>query len=291
MSPPEVLLTIITPTLNAQDHIRQCLESVSRQSFRHYEHLILDGSSTDQTIHLVKEYQQSDNRVILIIEKDEGIYDAMNKGIMVAKSKWLYFLGADDSLKDADILDNMIGYLRGGYADIIYGNVFFQNLKRIYDHEFPVNKILKRNICHQSIFYHRSVFMRLGFYDLKYKTQSDYAFNLRCWLSGRVSHLYVPELIANFADGGKSSSIIDPAFIRDFPTITINALLGGNKPMVSKIHHLSSIFRKIILRKEYRLHELWKNLFVYRQFFIRCLAFFWMVVSSPFYFLNRRNPA
>jgi glycosyltransferase involved in cell wall biosynthesis len=291
MSSPEVQLTIITPTYNAQDHILQCIESVSRQSFRNYEHLIIDGNSTDQTIRLVKERLHADNRIRFITEKDNGIYDAMNKGIMLAKSKWLYFLGADDSLKDQDTLQNMVGYLTGGYADIIYGNVFFQNLKRIYDHEFPIEKILKRNICHQAIFYHRSVFMKLGFYDLGYRTQSDYAFNLKCWLSGKVSHLYVPELIAIFADGGKSSGAIDPEFQRDFPFISMKALLEGNKSAISKIHHLASIYRKMILRKEYPVSELWKNLFVSKQFLIRCSAFLWMIVSSPFYLMKTGNPA
>jgi glycosyltransferase involved in cell wall biosynthesis len=290
MPSSEVQLTIITPTYNAQDHVLQCIDSVSRQSFRQYEHLIIDGGSTDQTVQLINERMFGDNNIRLISEKDNGIYDAMNKGIMLAKSKWLYFLGADDSLKDTDTLKNMVGYLTGGYADIVYGNVFFQNLKRVYDYEFPVEKLLKRNICHQAVFYHRSVFMKLGFYDLHYRTQADYVFNLKCWLSGRVSHLYVPELIANFADGGKSSNMVDPDFVRDFPSISVKALLEGNKSTISKIHHLASIFRKTVLRRAYRADELLKNLVVSKQFFIRAIAFLWMIVSSPFYIINTANP-
>lgn len=289
MSSPEVQVTIITPTYNAQDHILQCIESVRRQSLRNYEHLIIDGNSTDQTVQLIKERLGADSNIRLISENDHGIYDAMNKGILLAKSKWLYFLGADDSLKDIDTLRNMMGYLGGGYADIVYGNVFFQNLQRIYDHEFSIEKLLKRNICHQAVFYHRSVFMKLGFYDLRYKTQSDYAFNLKCWLSGKVSLLYVPELIANFADGGKSSGAIDPEFVRDFPSISMNSLLAGNKSTISKIHHLSAIYRKIILRKDYRDHDLWNNLFVSKKFLIRSIAFLWMIVSSPFYLMKPGN--
>jgi glycosyltransferase involved in cell wall biosynthesis len=289
MSAPDLKLTIITPTYNAREHIRQCMASVRMQSFRDYEHLIVDGHSTDQTIELVKDYSRGDERIRFISEKDNGIYDAMNKGINLAKSKWLYFLGADDSLKDPDTLKNIVGYLSREYADIVYGNVFFQNLQKVYDHEFSAEKLLKRNICHQAIFYHRSVFMKLGFYDLHYKTQADYAFNLKCWLSGKVSQLYVPELIANFADGGKSSESLDPEFVKDFPSISVRALLDGNKSILIKIHLLASIYRKIILRKEYLNSELLKNLFVSRQFVTRCCAFIWMIVSSPFYFLEKET--
>jgi glycosyltransferase involved in cell wall biosynthesis len=289
MSSPEVQLTIITPTYNAQEHILQCMESVSRQSFRNYEHLIIDGNSVDQTVQLIKERIGVNPNIRLISEDDHGIYDAMNKGILLATSKWLYFLGADDTLKEIDTLRNMMGYLGGGYADIIYGNVFFQNLQRIYDHEFTVEKLLKRNLCHQAVFYHRSVFMKLGFYDLRYKTQADYVFNLKCWLSGKVSLLYVPELIANFADGGKSANVIDPEFVHDFPEISIKSLLTGNKSTISKIHHLSAIYRKIILRKEYHAQDLWSKLFVSKQFWIRSIAFLWMIVSSPFYLMKPRN--
>jgi glycosyltransferase involved in cell wall biosynthesis len=289
MSAPEVKITIITPTFNAQDHIRQCIHSVSRQSFRDYEHLIIDGDSTDQTLRTIRELLREDQRIRLISEKDNGIYDAMNKGIMQAKSKWLYFLGSDDSLKDPDTLMNIAGYLSGGYADIVYGNVFFQHLQRIYDHEFSVEKLLKRNICHQAIFYHRSVFMKLGFYDLRYKTQADYVFNLKCWLSGRTSPLYVPELIANFADGGKSSEVVDPEFVKDFPSMACKALLEGNKSTPAKIHILSSIYRKVLLRKDYRIVEFWKMLLTPKQFLIRSIALLWMVVSSPFYLLEKET--
>jgi glycosyltransferase involved in cell wall biosynthesis len=289
MSSAEVQVSIITPTYNAQRCILQCIESVRRQSFRNYEHLIIDGNSADQTVQLIKERMGEDPNIRLISENDQGIYDAMNKGILLAKSKWLYFLGADDSLKDMDTLRNMMGYLTGGYADIVYGNVFFQNMQKIYDHEFTIEKLLKRNICHQAVFYHRSVFMKLGFYDLRYRTQSDYAFNLTCWLSGKVRLLYVPELIANFADGGKSSHTIDPEFVRDFPSITIKSLLAGNKSTISKIHHLSAIYRKIMLRKEYHFDDLWSKLFVSKQFLIRFTSFLWMIVSSPFYLMKPRN--
>jgi glycosyltransferase involved in cell wall biosynthesis len=287
MPSPGYQITIITPTFNASGLIDQCLQSVQKQTCRNFEHLIIDGMSTDDTVRLVESAMLKYDNIRLVSEKDKGIYDAMNKGISLSQSDWIYFLGADDSLYQADTFESVKGVLSASRADIIYGNVYFQGLGRVYDHAFSVEKILKRNLCHQSIFYRRTVFGKMGLFDLNFPTEADYAFNLGCWLSGRVRHQYMPVIVANYAGSGMSSARRDSNFVNAFPSLTINALLSGNKPTPLKIHFLSSIYRKIIQRKEYHLKDLWVHLFVTRQFFYRVSALIWMIVSLPFYFLGQ----
>ena len=280
-------LSIITPTFNAEKHIAQCLSSVRDQTFRNFEHLILDGGSTDDTTDIVKAYANQQTNIRLLVEKDEGIYDAMNKGIVQAGGDWLYFLGADDALLNPKVLENVWLILSKSRAQFVYGNVFFQALGRNYDHEFNIEKILKRNICHQAIFYQRSIFETIGNYDLKYRTQADYDLNLRCWLSGKIIHEYVPISMANYSQGGLSSLQPDGSFKADYPKRTIGALLNGNWTRPKKIQILSKIFRKILLR--YGFIDLMKHVLANPSQLIRTGAFFWMCLTSPVYLLKKKN--
>ena len=289
MSLSQPLITIITPTYNAGKFIRKCIDSVQEQSFRDFEHLILDGQSTDDTVERVHESQQQYSTIRLEIEKDEGVYDAMNKGIQLARANWLYFLGADDYLYDNEVLKNISQYLIANKSQIIYGNVFFKNLHRLFDKGFTIEKILKHNICHQSIFYNSSVFKIIGNYDLKYHVEADYDLNLRCWLCGKISHVYVPLTIAYYADGGLSSARNDEQLVTDYPAKTVKTVLKGDWNIFQKINFLSKIYRKILQRKVYQSGVLIREIMQKDYFFYRFFGFIWMCLSSPFYLLKNTN--
>jgi glycosyltransferase involved in cell wall biosynthesis len=283
------LITIITPTYNAGKLIGKCIESVQSQSFKNFEHLILDGQSTDDTVNLVKQFQQKYSTIKLTIEKDKGVFDAMNKGIKLARANWLYFLGADDYFYNNDVLENISAYLLKNETQIVYGNVFFQNLHRLYDKDFDIEKILKHNICHQAVFYHAIVFKIIGDYDLNYRTEADYDLNLKCWLTGKISHLYVPLTIAYYADGGISSMQNDEQLIKEYPDKTIHAVLTGKWNIFLKVHLLSKIYRKILQRRVYSSGIFIAQLFKGDFFLYRFFAFLWMCLSSPFYLLKGKD--
>ena len=289
MPAPKPLISIITPTYNAGKFIVRCMDSVQRQSFKGVEHLIIDAVSTDDTAAQVQSYQQQFQNIRLEIAKDKGVFDAMNKGIGLAQGDWLYFLGADDFLFNEETLQDILPILSAQKNQIVYGNVFFQNLQRLYDDEFGIEKILTRNICHQAIFYHTDVFSKIGFYNLNYRTESDYEFNLRCWLSGQISHQFVPLTIAHYSDGGLSSTKPDEVFVRDYPTITVDDLLSGHWNPFLKIHLLSLVYRKILIRKSYGLRDLTRAIFARKSIFYRIFAFIWMCLSSPFYWFTKSN--
>ena len=91
-------LSIILPTFNCDKVIRHCIESIVGQEFHDWELLVMDGMSRDGTLEIVRQYSSKDSRIRVYSEPDNGIYDAMNKGIDKSQGEWLYFMGSDDSL-------------------------------------------------------------------------------------------------------------------------------------------------------------------------------------------------
>lgn len=197
-------LSVITPTRNAQETLERCLCSVSHQNFASWEHWILDAVSSDRTVEIAQQAATRDARVRVISEPDEGIYDAMNKGIHLARGEWVYFLGADDELFDAEVLARMLTQ-QNADCDVLYGNVLRVPRQDVYDGPFDLGKLLTRNICHQAIFYRRELFHRLGGFDLRFPVLADWEFNLRCMLDQAVRFRHVDEVVARFRLGGVST--------------------------------------------------------------------------------------
>ena len=208
-------ISIITPTLNSEATIEECLNSVADQTYRNIEHLIIDGLSSDRTLGIIGNYQTYFNHIRVISEKDSGIYDAMNKGIDLATGEWIYFLGGDDVLLNVNTLSNVFvpdNYLK---YDIIYGNVISTRFNGRYDYSFDRNKILDKNICHQAIFFNKDIFSKIGYFNLNYKSQADWDHNMRWILNGDIKKKYIKEDIAVYADGGFSSLTPDLIFEED----------------------------------------------------------------------------
>ncbi|PYJ31742.1 MAG: hypothetical protein DME88_13675 [Verrucomicrobia bacterium] len=213
MNPP--LISVITPTFNSGAKIAATVASVLSQQKGLYEFLVIDGGSTDGTLaHL----RAQGPALRYVSEPDEGIYDAMNKGIRLTSGKFLYFLGAGDRLLPG-VLEAVAAEIRKlpcqgqtSQPTLLYGNVDWPGYSQPYDGRFNRFKLLRRNICHQAIFYQRSVFERLGFYNTKYRFLADWEFNIRCFNDGRIRKRYIPLRIANYEAGGKSATTADPAF-------------------------------------------------------------------------------
>ena len=207
------LVSIVIPSLNAAGSIGRCLQSICSQTATNYEVLILDGKSVDDTKEIVRRFQTDFANIHFYSESDRGTYDAMNKGISRASGDWLLFLGADDELHDANVLDDISRVLSNQRADIVYGDVvlvgdnLFGKDGSFYDGQFDKKKIIRQNICHQSIFYKRTVFTSLGSYKLDYPVNADWDINLQCF--ARLEPLYVSRVISCFSSGGQSGSNLD----------------------------------------------------------------------------------
>jgi glycosyltransferase involved in cell wall biosynthesis len=203
--------SVITPTLNSGPKLEETINSVLSQDKGLFEYIIVDGCSTDETLNIIRKYGK---RIKWISEKDRGVYDAMNKGIGMAKGHYLYFLGAGDHMRE-NILEKIEKIIPDEPLTFVYGNVYLAGGEVIYLGEFDEDKIAKWNICHQAIFYERTIFNVIGTYDLRYSLLADYAFNLKCFADKRIKRIYVDEVIADYEGGGLSTGI-DINFMKDF---------------------------------------------------------------------------
>lgn len=205
-------ISIITPTLNVSEVLENAVLSVLNQKFTDYEHIILDACSTDGTLDILRKY----DHLKWVSEPDSGIYDAMNKGISMARGDWIYFLGADDTLNSEYVLEKISLELIAP-AKVVYGEVLSERFDERFGGEFNYQKLFHINICHQAVFFHRDVFAEIGNFDLKYHGQSDWDHNLR-WFSNRnIESKHIDMVIADFADGGFSSIAGDDLFQLDKP--------------------------------------------------------------------------
>ena len=202
------LVSIITVSFNAASTIEKTIESVIKNKSPQTEYIIIDGGSNDGTVDLL--YQYDDLIDKWISEPDQGIYDAMNKGIVMASGKWILFLGADDLLS-VDISQIESTFEEGMNY---YGNVRLRSSGNIYDGKFNRYKILQRNICHQAVIYYADVFRGRKF-DISYKIAADYEMNLFLFGTQFSNIEYIDKIISDFDDSGISSNKTDLKFRSD----------------------------------------------------------------------------
>lgn len=210
-------LSIIIPTFNSDAVLGRALDSIVDQTFTDWEVLIMDGVSTDDTIKVAQSY--NDSRIRIYSEPDNGIYDAMNKGIKKAQGEWLYFLGSDDWIISPKTLSSVFS-INLEKNDIIYGNVESNHLGSGHNGEWTLLTI-NYNRCHQSIFFKKKVFEKLGSYNLNYPVYADFDLNLKWFLSNRIIKQYIPVIIAHYSAGGYSCSTDDPLFKERFPYLKL----------------------------------------------------------------------
>lgn len=208
------LVSIVIVVFNAGRVVSQAIESVLAQNYPFKELVVIDGKSTNQTLDYIEPYK---NRLgYFVSESDLGIYDAMNKGIAAARGKWIYFLGADDVLADANVLTNIFEKYTGRNAGILYGDVRFKSDNRIFGGARTYQQLIEKNISHQAIFYQKKVFDTVGKYNLRYKILADYDLNLRIFKNEDILKEYIPINICLYNDrGGASNICIDRSFFED----------------------------------------------------------------------------
>ena len=210
------LISVITPTLNVASTIRKTLDSVSGQTYKQIEHIIVDGLSEDDTAKILELYIRRHKHIRLYREKDTGVYDAMNKALHYCNGDFIIFLGSDDEFYNDRILEELVAEGHFDDQEVIYGNVYVKGEAgwagpdHIYDGPFDTKKLLYKNICHQSIFYPANIVKKAGYYNTRYSVTADWDYNLRCWAFKPFR--YVDKIIAFFKAGGASSSGGDKAF-------------------------------------------------------------------------------
>jgi|GEM_PF-348926 len=208
-------ISIITPTFNSERDIESCILSVANQHYENKEHIIVDGMSTDKTIDIIKKLTEKYLHIRYVSEKDDGIYDAMNKGINLSSGEWLYFIGSDDIFYNHNILQEIFNKEDLTQYDVVYGNVEWGNTGEIYDHKFSLLKLMEKNICHQAIFFNKKLFLKIGNFDIKFKLLADYVFNFKWFTDDNIKHAYIETIIAKYNIDGISRKQDDESFLSE----------------------------------------------------------------------------
>ena len=214
------MLSIITVTFNSERTLKTTIESVLNQSTSGFEYILIDGSSSDTTIEIIKSYEVAFKKRNInytwISEKDSGIYDAFNKGIRLAKGDWISFLGSDD-------------YYRTNALNI-YSNVILKTEKKVDLYYSNVDVINKNgevinaingiwgwskfrrfmNIAHVGAFHNKEYFSNYGLFDTSYKIAGDYELLLRA--KNKLSTFKIEETTAKMANEGASNNQISLVF-------------------------------------------------------------------------------
>ena len=211
-SPP--FFSIITVTFNAEAYVEKTLASIVRQDFEDVELIVVDGLSTDRTLEIVDRYR--DHVGALVVEKDEGIYDAMNKGIRRASGTYINFMNAGDTFYEDQTLSKVHRAIAAQGAqlavDIAYGKVVNISSERSnyqYEGGQPLSKnafFLSMPMCHQTMFTRAALFNEVGRFPLERKAGALYDW-LGAYYAQRqtLDHiLFIPERIAYYLVGGYS---------------------------------------------------------------------------------------
>lgn len=201
-----MILSIITICLNEATSIAYTLNSIANQSFQDFEWIVIDGGSNDGTLEVISNYSSRIN--ILISEKDKGTFNAMNKGIPLAKGEYLLFLNGGDQLFSSKVLEDV--FSSNQTAQILYGNLAYSKnnkIENIFIPESPISKksLYHRTLPHPATFIKRDLFLKYGFYDESYKIAADYDFFLKVILKKNLKPQYLPFTISIFDTEGIST--------------------------------------------------------------------------------------
>lgn len=241
----EVMFSIITPCFNSQKTIEHTIKSVLNQTYKNYEYIIIDGGSTDETLDIIDKYRgKFGEKLRVVSEHDSGIYDAMNKGIKLAKGILIGIVNSDD-FYELDCLKLVKEkWDRKNVYQIIYG------MMRVVDREeqelsiiFQNHKNMKAKIInHPATFVSKKIYDDFGLYNIKFRSASDYDFMLNMIEKSEIVFIPVYAILTNFTKGGISGSYIG---IQEDNIIRYkHGLIGKKKYYLTKVkNYLKNILR------------------------------------------------
>lgn len=204
-------VSIITSCYNRAATIRSAIESVLAQDYKDIEFIVVDGSSTDGSLDIIREY--ADRISIIISEPDHGMYEAINKGIRVATGEIIGLLHSDDFFYDNGVIGRIVERMKRTYADFLYGDGLFVDPDN-------TNKVVRNWIgggyrlwkvrhgwlpLHPTCYIRRNVMMRLGLYNESYKIAADSDLLVRYLLTGGLTVTYLNEYVVRMRMGGLST--------------------------------------------------------------------------------------
>jgi len=205
-------ISIITVVRNNVATINDAIESVLSQTYKNIEYIIVDGASTDGTVEVVQGYTNKIDK--FISEKDQGLYDAMNKGIGLATGDVIGILNSDDVYFDKNVLENIVNTFRDKQLDSVFGDLYYVNkddLNKIVRYwkssDFKLGSFAKGwHPPHPAFFVKKDIYEKYGMFDLQLKVSADFDLMLRFLEKYQISSMYLPKILVKMRIGGESNS-------------------------------------------------------------------------------------
>lgn len=203
--------SIVTAVFNREKSIAQAMACLQRQSYGCFEHIVVDGKSTDNTLAIVKEI--ADARTTVISEPDSGIYDAINKGIAASKGDVIGLLHSDDCFADEQVLERIAKKFSENRYDIVYGDLEYvrDDAKESVVRRWKAGDFRRSQLKmgwmppHPTVFIKRSVIEKHGNYDASYRIAADYDALLRYFTDPSLKFGYIPKVLVKMRVGGASN--------------------------------------------------------------------------------------
>ncbi|MCE9499121.1 MAG: glycosyltransferase [Leptospira sp.] len=240
-------ITVITVCFNSVETIKDAIDSVQSQTYPEIEHLVIDGGSSDGTAEILRSQKSGNFR--FVSEPDRGIYDAMNKGIGLAKGDVIGFLNADDVFADRESLSKIAECLKTNkvdscYSDLVYMNRELTKIIRFWKSEPYREGLFNRGWmpAHPTFYVRKEIFERFGSFDLQFSLAADFELTMRFLAINKISSFYIPEVLVKMRVGGATNKGI------------LNVIKGNlesyrackkNNLQVSRFFVLQKIFSRI----------------------------------------------
>jgi glycosyltransferase involved in cell wall biosynthesis len=215
-------VSLITVSYNSERTIRDTFNSVLNQTYPNIEYIVVDGSSTDGTVDVIKEYvSRFGGRMRWISEPDKGLYDAMNKGILMTTGDIVGVINSDDFYHRTDIIEHVINAFKDTSTDSIFADVRYINSSNI---DKTVRYYSSKNFspkrfrygfmpAHPTFFTYKKYFEQFGFYKTDYAIAADYELLIRFLYVHGLSYKYLPLDFLKMRTGGRSSLSVKNAII------------------------------------------------------------------------------
>jgi glycosyltransferase involved in cell wall biosynthesis len=241
-------VTIITVCYNSEATIGSTIMSVLEQTYKNIEYIIIDGGSIDNTVSTIRKYEQEFNgNLFWLSEPDNGLYDAMNKGIRIASGDIISFINSDDLFCDKLALEKVVKvFANNSKLDSVYADLYYVS-------QYNTDKIVRKWIsgekrlfslgwhpAHPTLYLKKEVYEKFGLFNLDFKLAADFEIMLRFFDKYKISSIYLPESLVKMRLGGESNKSFKNIFWQNIECIKAFEV---NKLRVNK--YLYSIYRLI----------------------------------------------
>jgi glycosyltransferase involved in cell wall biosynthesis len=205
-------ISLITVTYNSEKYFEECIRSVIKQNYSNIEHIVVDGNSTDGTVSIIERYSSHISQ--WISEKDNGMYDAINKGMKMATGDIIGLLNSDDTLASSGVISAIVKCFEQNDIDSLYGDLEYvdqHNTAKVIRLWKGLDYKRKRfefgwMPAHPTFYFRKELLKKFGGYESHYFTAADYEFMARYLFLNKVSSIYLPKLIVRMRKGGASNS-------------------------------------------------------------------------------------